>query len=181
MTSTLCTHQGKVAPVQWPQKSCKMYILSRVFPQQVTPRSHASTTPLRPSVQSPVPPSTFLLPWNPPKHLPYKSSFTTKISHLTLTLQSAPRLYRLLYIYQHPLEPLFKEWSKIQTTPCNSQVHLHNKLPSTNWDPWQTLSVDSDPSCSTMPNCFSVQELQSKLAQSFEILLIQKKLCSTKL
>lgn len=89
MKSTLRTHRPRLTNLQWPQESRKMYILSRVLPQQVTPWCHASTTPLRPSVQSPAPPSAFLLPWNPPKHLPYKSSFTTKISHLILTL-SAP-------------------------------------------------------------------------------------------
>lgn len=73
----------------WPQGAKRPHIPSRVLSQQVMPWARASPTPPRPSVQSIAPPITFPLPWNPPKHIPYKSSFPTKIPCLTLTLQSA--------------------------------------------------------------------------------------------
>lgn len=137
----------------------------------MTPRSHETTHPFQsPSSAShalgscqPHSPETICAIPSSSQHIPTppKSSQAHTLQIL-LPHQYFPsnpntpvcsHTLRLSYILQHPLELLFKEQSKIQTTPRNSQAHLHNKLTNTSWVQWQVLSVYSNPNCPTMTLC----------------------------
>lgn len=187
--STLCRYRGKAASLLWPQGAMRPHIPSRVLPQQVMPWAHASPTPLRLSVQSPAPPSTFPLPRNPHKHIPYKSSFPTNISHLTLTLQSAltpwdfPTSSSILWSFFSKNNQRFRLLhvtpKLICTISSQTPVGSSGKSFLSTATPTVLLWPFASALCQTSISLFllslsSVQELQSKLAQSFEILLIQE-------
>lgn len=126
MKWTLLPHQVRQTLCSVPRRALRLYILSRVLPQQVTPWSHASSIWAIHSTSQHMP-------------TPLKSSQTSPLQITlhhqdfpsTLTLRSAHTLETSLY---PPASPgASSQRTKIQTLPhvTNSQVHLHNKLLST--------------------------------------------------